>query len=89
MSALTLGHAQICPDDQDQLALLTGVLDRGHKACLGILAVLLGLVIAGDTQSLLPVCLDAVGPVGRVVHVGFFLVDVGLVAVDGVLIVGA
>lgn len=98
---LTLGHAQICPHNQHQLAFLASILDRrscgrriptshifGRRALLLLFAVRRRSHVP-LAQPLLLIGLGAVGPVRRVVHHGLIFVDIGFVAVDRIIVIGA
>ena len=72
---LTLGHAQVRPHNQHELALLIARQIRGG-----------GGRLLGGAEALAAVGLGGVGPVGRVIEHGVALVHVALVALDGVLV---
>lgn len=71
----TLCHAQICPHHEHELALLA-LLAQGCR-------------ITTDLQTLLPIGIRTIGPIGGVIQHGVVLVDVALLALDRVLPVAA
>lgn len=72
---LTLGHAQICPDNKDKLALFIAGIDFRIRL--------------RSAQSLSAVCRGAIGPVGRMVEDAVAFVDVALVTLLWVVEVAA
>lgn len=74
----TLCHAEVGPDDEDQFAFLA-IVDH-----------LLLLRSGGSAQTLPAIGLLSICPIGRMIHVGeVFLIDVALVALDGVMVKAA
>lgn len=87
----TLGHPQISPHHQHKLALLAPIIlharPRGGRSSSSSSGGS-GSTGSGRPKTLPAVGLGAVGPVGRVVEQRLLLVDVGLLALDRVVVGG-